>query len=175
MFLKLRRIYNANKNQIWIVGSIMVFLFVLLKAFNNMMMINQNDSNSSEYKNVLRSDYNFVSIGTNKSAITGESISEEQTSAIDVIDSFFNYCNDKNIKEAYNLLTNECKDEMYPKQKDFENGYYKSIFDKNEKNITIENWYGNIYRVNIEDNALTTGHYNKEDNIQDYEIGRAHV
>ena len=102
------------------------------------------------------------------SSLTGEKISEDQETEIGVIDNFINACNEKNLQGAYDLLTDECKEVMYPTLEDFEQAYYNQVFGNTRKNITVDNWIDNIYKLDINEDFLSTGKYSKEDTIQDY-------
>ena len=169
--LKIRRIYNQNRKKIRFILIIIVFLLIVLRFLNYLAGMNTNIENNI-YENVSsinsNYDYNSVSVESNKSALTGNKTTERQVNAIDVIDSFFEYCNKKDIKSAYDLITDECKEEMYPKIQDFEESYYKQLFDGTEKIVSIENWIGNIYKVDIKENAMATGRYDTDNIKQDY-------
>ena len=85
-----------------------------------------------------------------------------------MIDDFINFCNEKNLQEAYDLLTEDCKEELYPTLENFEQSYYNNLFTNGKKNVSVENWVNNIYKASIKDDFLSTGKYSKENTIQDY-------
>ena len=95
-------------------------------------------------------------------------MSTGQKNQIEVIDDFVQYCNENNLQSAYDLLTNDCKEEMYPTLEIFQESYYNQIFNNETKNISVENWINNIYKVKINEDFLSTGTYSKENTIQDY-------
>ena len=76
-----------------------------------------------------------------------------------LINKYIQYCNNKEYEEAYNLLSNECRTELYPDIEDFKE-YIDSVFDA-KKTYSIQN-YSNvddtyIYDVNIFEDILATG------------------
>ncbi len=60
------------------------------------------------------------------------------------------------------------KSVLYPTIQLFQQNYWQKIFNGKRKNISIENWTGNIYKVRYEDDALSTGIYDESTTIQDY-------
>lgn len=170
---KIVRFYNQNKKTIWkvilcialIIGIIQILNYITKKKMgeNNMDNLQEQVNNETD-TNV----YNSVILNDDKTSLTGEEISENKKSDIKYIDEFFEYCNNGKIEDAYNLLTEECKEEMYPEIDAFEQAYCQQIFSGEKKNIKIENWINNIYKVSITDDFLTTGKYNTENTIQDY-------
>ena len=57
---------------------------------------------------------------------------------------------------------------MYSTKEKFETNYYNKIFGKNKKNVSVENWINNIYKVTFLEDALSTGVYTTQNNVQDY-------
>lgn len=85
-----------------------------------------------------------------------------------VIDNFATYCNNGDIESAYNLLSSDCKEQMYQTKEDFKTIYYEPVFGKAKREITVENWVGNIYKVKFAENALATGNFDESNITQDY-------
>ena len=84
-----------------------------------------------------------------------------------VINEFIENCNERNIEKAYSLLSNECKEEMYPTAKDFYENYYMMVFNNNKLEYSVENWIQDTYEVKFIEDMLATGKINDE-NKQDY-------
>lgn len=170
---KLRRWYNQNRKTIWKVIGIVVFLIAILQLLNYIAgrnnKIKSEEISSSQNNNLIQTnEYTDLSLETDKSVLSDEEISTSQSKEIKVIDTFMAYCNNKDTKNAYDMLTDECKEEMYPKLDDFKNSYYKKVFNGEKKNISLENWNGSIYKVSIGDDILSTGQYNEDSIRQDY-------
>lgn len=113
--------------------------------------------------------YNSISVEFDESATTGEKLTEGQTSALNVLNQFVEYCNEQKIDEAYSLLSEDCKEELYPDVNEFKTSYYDQIFGGNVKRVSTQNWSNNIYRVIFLNDFLSTGELNDNDeNVQDY-------
>jgi hypothetical protein len=88
-----------------------------------------------------------------------------------LIDDFINLCNDKKPEEAYSLLSQDCKDEMFISLDNFINNYYNKIFT-NYKIHNIQLWKSSAnsytYKVRILDDILASGKDNEGKAIEDY-------
>lgn len=166
------RWYNQNRKSIWATIGIIILIIGVIQLVNYFYKTNNEEevkNASDQIENTINSyNYNQVKIENDHSGLTGEKISKSQETEIGIIDNFINACNEKNIQGAYDLLTNECKEEMYPTLEDFEQAYYNPVFEGTKKNITVENWIHNIYKIEINDDFLSTGTYSKENTLQDY-------
>lgn len=165
---RLKRWYNQNSKAIWKVTGIVVFFIIVLQTLNYFASKNDNIEYNSNTINIPKKEYSDVSVETDKSILADSNLSNSQINSIDVINEFFSYCNNGKIKEAYNLLTNECKEEMYPNLSEFKEGYYKKLFNGKKRNISINNWNEDIYKIDINDDFLSTGVYSKENTMEDY-------
>lgn len=170
----LMRFWYQNKNQIIKVGAIVIFVLLIIqivnlfvkrnneKQFENIMNgtnINANNTSSTENNTVI----------SDKSAITGQNVSSKQLSTdTNTINNFINYCNQKDLEKAYSMLTEDCKSQIYTTLDTFTKAYYNDVFNGQKKTCTIENWFGNTYKVDIYDDMLATGKeskYSKQDYI----------
>ncbi len=167
---KLMRFYNQNKKMILRIVGFIIFLIIILQLLN--FMTKQNIKKQQSQKNTIKtntaSKYDNITLESDKSAISGNEISTSQSEMIQVINEFFSYCNEGKIEKAYELLSEECKQEMYQTLDAFEENYYKKIFNEQNKKISVENWNDNIYKVKITEDFLASGKYSKENTIQDY-------
>lgn len=161
---RLIKFYNQNRKAIIKAILIIAFLFILLMIFNNNAKNNrQIPKVNSELETIASNN-----VLTDKSLVTGDSINTKKINEdVDIIEKFLNNCKTNNIEQAYNYISNLCKDQLFGTMNDFKSIYVDLFF--NNKNIlyTIENWYDNTYRINIKENALTTGK-NTEYSKQDY-------
>lgn len=157
---KLIRYWNQNRLKIIIMLIIIVFIIILIKTTNNML------KNRDEVitNNIVTTNTS----GPTESVLTGEGLTEEQNEMLPVIDLFIEYCNQQKIDKAYELLSKECKEELYPNMEDFKLSYYDRVFDGQTKNVNIENWIKDIYRIEVNESFLSTGIYTNENTIQDY-------
>lgn len=164
------RFYNQNRKKFFVIGIIIVFLFILLQLFNN--ILKERDENAKSNINIIKNTNKIENenvLISDKSISNGKRLSDSKLNEdIDIIKKFIEFCNNKEFEEAYDLLTDECKEEMFSNLNDFVNIYYTSLFNGEEKNYTIENWSSNTYQVNFIGDILSTGKVDEVKNKQDY-------
>lgn len=168
---RLVRWYNQNTKTIWKVIGIIALIIIIIQLVN--YWVKTDNEKTLQEANQVQStnntkDYNSISVEENASTISGDELSINQLSQIDIIDKFVEYCNNQQIEDAYNMLSDECKEEMYPEQSIFEETYYNEIFLNNKRNVNVENWISNIYVVDYNEDYLATGKVSKENSKQDY-------
>lgn len=166
---RLRSFFYKNKYQIYKVLGIIVFIFIIIQLMN--LFVKRNNNKKISDTNQITTGENEVieSVVSDKSAVTGDSIKTEKLkSETDTINEFMSYCNQHELEKAYNLLTDECKKQIYKDVNSFEQSYYKNIFSGQKRNYTIENWVGDTYRVNITGDLLATGKNDNGYSKQDY-------
>lgn len=159
--------YNQNRKKIWTVIIAVIVIMLILWQLMDIVTKNSQKSNYNQSSNFDENTFNSISISSDKSVISGTNITTSKD-AISVLDEFISYCNGQKVEEAYNLISDECKEEMYPELKDFQESYYNQVFAGQKKNVTTENWIGNIYKVDFKDDFLSTGKYTTENTLQDY-------
>lgn len=77
-----------------------------------------------------------------------------------LVETYFNYCNNGEYEKAYKLLTKDCRNANYPTLDSFK-GYVDAIFEGKKKIYTIQcysivdNKY--VYKLTILDDILATG------------------
>ena len=161
------RWYNQNRRKV-LFGGLVIIVFLLI--FFRLRYINSNNYiniSQSDYTQIDTSNYNSISVASDRSATTGNKTSIDK-GHIEAIDKFVSFCNSGNIQEAYNLISNECKEQIYNNINDFQEAYYKPVFSNGKRNVSIENWKNNTYVVYLNEDALTTGSYSPENSLQDY-------
>lgn len=170
--MNLIRYYNQNRKKIWGILIIIISAFILLQLLNYVLRKN-NENKLIAQNNALKetniNSSNNTKLTTNQSVVTGESISSSQLQdATTVIDNFITYCNNKELEKAYDLLTDECKEEIYNTLEVFEQAYYNDVFNGESRNCTVENWINDTYKVKITENILSTGKSTNGYSKQDY-------
>lgn len=156
------RYFNQNRKGIIITVAIIAFAIILLRIINNLL--------GSEIGTTNRNDVTDKPI---QSTITGEKISEKTTDEnTKAIKTFIEYCNNKQYEEAFNMLTDDCKEEYNNDINIFKQNYTERIF-KTAKTYEIELWLieGDEYTYQVilyEDNLLATGGVGINKNFQDY-------
>lgn len=166
---RLMRWYNQNRKTIWKVIGI-ILLIILVLQIVNYVYSKRIEEDLKTPNNTIDNEktYNSLTLEDNQSVVSGEELSQNQEERIEVLNLFIEYCNQQKTEEAYNLLTDECKEEMYPSIEDFKISYYDRVFGGEKKNVSIENWVDNTYKVRIMEDFLSSGSYSKENTLQDY-------
>lgn len=167
---KLIRFYNQNRTKIIKTILIIVLIILVIQLLNYLtkLKIEKEKTQNSALLNNSIVNNTSTSLITDKSAVSGESVSSNKLKKdTDIIDDFIKFCNDGDINSAYLLLTEECKEVMFPSIDDFYNIYYSKVFDT-YKTHTIRNWSGSTYQVKFSGDILSTGDLNNSVTNQDY-------
>lgn len=140
-----------------IVAIVVLIATIILSAFRR---------NEQEENNIKES---YIPTET---VIKGSNISKEQYSYdINVVNKFLECCNNKNVEEAYNLLSDECKEELYPTIEYFKTNYYDIIFNI-ERQYNLQSWISTskytVYKIRYPNDMMSTGTYNEDNVYQDY-------
>lgn len=152
---RLFRWYYNNKMRFWIIVFAIVGVYALIHLLNNYAMNNENATNKVNINTSLIVNSSFID--TTESVISNTEKSEQELNeANGIINKFINYCNEDNIEMAYNLLSNDCKEEQFKTLNSFKQIYYDKIFSTN-KTYKIKNWSGNIYYIELKEDLLDTG------------------
>lgn len=169
------RFYNQNRKKIIRIVLIIVLIIGGIQLFNYFAK----QSNKAKYgqKNTIDNNVNTTIDSTkenqelisNKSLISGQTVdSDKLKKDTEIIKEFVDYCNKKDFSSAYNLLTEECKEVMFPSIQDFYNIYYLNIFANETRLYTIQNWAGSTYQIRYTEDILSSGNLNGTETKQDY-------
>lgn len=166
MLHKWRVYYQQNKLKIWKILGIIVLCFILLQILNHFIK-QKNKQQREQENNFVDNENTYIS---SSPSISGGSVNVTQAKKNEeIIDTFISYCNQKNPEEAYKLVSNQCKEIMFPKVSDFIQNYYQPIFT-GIKTYDLENWinYGNVtYKIKLQEDIMATGKTSNE-YIEDY-------
>ena len=166
---KIISFYNQNRRKIWVIliAAIIIIAIIYYLLYGITRDSNRNVSDSGSSINEISDKLNSVTITTPKSVISGTTVDANENK-LKTIDEFVDYCNNGQIEQAYNLLSDDCKKEIYSSQELFQNIYYNPLFSNGKKNVTMENWFSDTYKVDFNEDFLATGKYTKENTKQDY-------
>ena len=166
---KFMRFVRQNKKKIIKVALIVAFLFGCLQLLNYVAKSNENQIEiKSNNKSDIKNETNGA-IVSDKSALSGGSVSTTEIKKVSSkIEEFVGYCNEHDVEKAYDMLSDSCKEELYPSQEYFEENYYNQVFEKGKKTYSIENWTGNTYIVKFKGDLLATGKSSDGFTYQDY-------
>lgn len=172
---KLIRLFNQNIKKIIIGVLAIIFVFLVINVLNEVAKENNQMAKNASQDNVTSGNNSSKNNAENyekqsTSLITGEKVSEQyQDTFGKLIDNFLKYCSEGNEEEAYKLLSEECKEEMYPSREIFIDKYCKDKFTEDRK-YSFQSWLANkpyIYKIKIFEDMLATGKANTE-YIEDY-------
>lgn len=164
---KLFRLYNQNRILILTTFIVIALIIIVIQILNSIL-------SQKREKDSLNKGNNANIAGAisknNTSVITGKKV-ENNNEKIDVIKEFVKYCNEGKIENAYNMLTEDCKQRIYPSMRDFKEGYYDKIFYINRM-YTLENWFARnnlyTYYINYTEDVLASGNIDSSDKKGDY-------
>ena len=147
------RFYNQNRKMFWLIVIGIIAIIVLVQVLNNYYKNANKDS--SGIKNTTTYNANTTP------AITGEKVEEKtSTKSINIIDNFIKACNNKEVEKAYNMLSKDCKEALYPDVETFKKNYCDVIFDE-YKIYDIQSWITtankHTYRIQLTEDILSTG------------------
>lgn len=92
---------------------------------------------------------------------------EENQENKELIEKFINFCKQEKTAEAYDLLSEECKTELYQDLNSFESKYYNKIFNQ-KREIQIEIIDNETYKIEFKEDILQSGKVEGRDSIIDY-------
>lgn len=155
-------IYNRNRKFIWFAICMIIGILCLIRIINNVYQeqystVDVSKDNSNE--NVSVSNNNYYE--QDYSVISGETLESSTSHALTkVLENFITYCNNGDAGNAYNMLSKDCKEVLYPTITDFKNNYLDVNFNE-RKTYTLQSWitYRNkfIYMVELKEDMLSTG------------------
>lgn len=169
----LRRGLFSNRYLILAIMAAIIFLFLLINTLNN--NVKENNKKQEEQSKTQKNTTHYQEIYTpEKTTISGSNVKpQKQEDNKKVIDNFINYCNQKQIEQAYNLLSDACKEKVFFSNiGNFRDNYVNKIFNT-KKTYSMQSWINRdtytTYKVKIMDDMISTGKItSKQDEIEDY-------
>ena len=173
MFNKLFRKYNQNIRTIWIVIIFVALFFILLQTIfsviRNMRRTEQEQELNNYYQSQLNSETSNTEISNNEKPVEIPNDVVITSSSESIINQFVKLCNENKLNEAYDIISQDCKEVLYPTINDFKNNYYNKIFNM-PRSARVENsmYEGEIYKVTYMTDLLSNGGYSDETTFEDY-------
>lgn len=172
MFNKWFRNLNQNwRTAIIIVVAIALFL-ILFRTIVTIYRVNKENEKQALIQNNIQSnrvENMYTNIDAQNTDVnfsyTGNLTQNEQS----LIEQFIEYCNNNQTAEAYQMLSEDCKNNLFPTIDYFKTDYIQKVFKEKITAKLEKSLYGNdVYRVLYYTNLLASGG-NKDSNvIQDY-------
>ena len=172
MINQLLRKYNQNRRTIWVVIIFIAFFVLLLHTVFNILRAFKREEQQELLNNYYHSQTNTIVNNSETNNMVNEIETPENlttsSSSEDVINYFIRLCNENKIEEAYDIISNDCKEVLFPTIKDFRNNYYNKVFTKQKTAKIEESMYeGGIYKITYASDLLANGGY-KEETLEDY-------
>lgn len=169
---KLIKLYNENRFVIIVIIIMIALGIIVLQTLNKLA----GEERKAKLENIAKeansstsSQSTTISDG-NTSAITGQKV-KNSIANTEIIKQFVKYCNEGQVENAYNMLTYDCKERIYPSLERFKTMYYEKIFKINRM-YTLENWYeeGNsaTYYIKYTEDVMASGNTEAKNNTSDY-------
>lgn len=166
---KLLRYWNQNKRKILITIAVIALIIIVIQIANSVIK-RRNEKDRNEIKQgTVANDITKP----NESIISQDKLTEKETKEnSDFIEQFVSFCNQKKADDAYRLLSDDCKNELYPTKELFISNYMNQIFEETV-NYELQLWYtvSNCYTYRItynKGNLLQTGGQGNSGNFLDY-------
>lgn len=148
--MDIKEFFNKNGKLILRVIAIIFSILFIIKSLN-FYYENTGKRESEEIANNIRQG---------ETKITQEDYTTKSNSVEITMASFVNYCNTRELVNAYEMLTDECKKAMFPTIEDFERIYINNIYNV-KRNYDLARWSteGNkiTYLVTLYEDMLATG------------------
>ncbi len=145
----------VNRYVILIAVIAILLLMIIMNGLNNMLFA---DSRNKEYT-VDTTDVQMDKVSTYTDR--GDQITvKEAVENEDTIKKFVSYCNEGNTKEAYNLLSDDCKEVLYPSEETFVEEYFNYYFQEQKEvgtDLTKNESGVEVYKVKLYKNSIETG------------------
>ena len=155
--MNIKRTIDKNRKLILYVIGIIAFILFVIKALNSYY-----ESEEKRKQEEITEKINNTQMDESKDTETIV-FSTENNSVENTMKSFVNYCNKRELENAYKMLTEECKKAMFPTVKDFEKIYINVVYKINrEYDLTKWSTDGNMstYLVKLYGDILATGNAN---------------
>lgn len=151
--------YNRNRREIWtaiiIIGFIIGLRFALTSYTRN-KKIGSIDNTTTYFTDNSQNDYPFL----NDKIYENKNVSKNSQEISNTIKTFIEYCNNRKIEEAYDMLSEDTKYNLYKSKTEFVKNYYITFF-KTKKIYNMQAWITSggyyTYKVEFEEDLLSTG------------------
>lgn len=156
---------NLFKSRYKILAIIFAIILILcvIRLLNNLAK-EQNRNNDNTQTKVQ------TSYKPQETVIMGGDVAKTKQEEVEkIMDEFINLCNTKQIEKAYNLLTEECKKEVFASSiQNFQKDFVEKIF-ATSKTYNMQSWINGenpTYKVRILEDVMSTG--KTGETIEDY-------
>jgi len=152
--MNIKRFINQNNKSILHILLIVVAILIVIKTLNSIYEQYGERKKAEIIQNEKNKNNEFYTQYDNTSS------SIENNTIEKTINSFVNYCNNRELENAYKILTQECKENMYPTVDFFKTAYIDKIYNV-RRLYEMTKWSTNenktTYLVTLYEDILATG------------------
>lgn len=166
---KLVLFIRRNKRIIIVIVSfIIIILGISFLASVGLTAVNK----ISPFFSIAENDGKNIKTEKQKTVVYGNNIKKENyLSDEEIIKKFINYCNNGKIKEAYEMISKDCKNCYYKTQNEFKKLYCDQIFYVS-KFYEMQSWISydkvNTYKIKLITDLFDQGIYDDSQYIEEY-------
>lgn len=162
---RFRRIWNQNTKKILAILFVILIIFIVIQILNYFAKVSEEEQRQ-ERENELQEYVGHQSEQSITSGGTVEQYVDEQVE--NTIKEFIDFCNAGDTQKAYEMLSNDCREELYPSLESFTNTYYRRNFNT-KKLFSMQSWVISslTYKVTLHEDILSTGMV-EDSVIEDY-------
>ena len=150
---KIKVFWVEHGDPIKFYGIIIIAIILIVQGLNA-IAVKQNELIEKERREEIEKNTVSVKIQENKNYT-------------EIVESFIDYCKKGQIEKAYELISEDCKKNMYPTINDFRIKYINEMFIKNY-DISVEYTDNNIYKIIFKQDILEAGSEKNRKAIEQY-------
>lgn len=159
------RMYNQNRREFWTAIIVMAFIILIIQTLNYLVKVNK------EHQDNTTDTIEEFYVDQSKSIISGGNVSKNNMNQFGMlIEGFLNDCINGEVDKAYDALSTQCKEELYPTVEQFKNTYWTRNFST-KKTYKFQSWNSaqiNTYIIKLYEDNLSTGNTGERAYIEDY-------
>lgn len=160
--MNIKRFIDQNNKLILYVIFIIIFVLLVIKSLNSYY----ENEEKEKLQNIIQNNTTGNTTANNNTSNNSNSTNteNEQNANLNTIEGvmskFVSHCNNNEIQDAYNMISDECKNAMYKTPEDFESKYVKKIFTE-KKEYSMQKWAADenivTYQIKFLGDILATG------------------
>lgn len=151
--MNIKRMIDQNYKSIFKVALIVVFIIFIIRLLNYYSEEKAKKDKILLYEKIAEQERE------DRGEFTEEDFNVESDSVTKAMRSFVKYCNEKKIDQAYLMLTDDCKEVLYPTIEDFQEKYVNIVYNS-KRDYEIKEWStsrSEVYLVTLYEDMLATG------------------
>lgn len=139
---------RQNQKELLLIIIVITLLIILLHLINQKIQIQKQTNQEKEILPIHQDTVSSILLKQVKNLEDGQQKKQELV-------TFFKYCQDGNLEQAYQALSRECKQLFYPVKKDFQD--YLSRYFKERQYYEIQYWKEETFRILFYGDVLENG------------------